>query len=113
MQGEFKPENLTVSGPMVEAYEVVTLKAGEKVARGEVLAKTTEGYKAWTNGSDATRIASEDADATAGAVNVSVFKGGNFNVNGLTLPDGTEASAISDTLWVNNMHVATNISGGL
>jgi len=110
---EFIPENLTVSGPMIEAYEVVTLKAGEKVVRGEVLAKDGDNYVAWSDGEDAWRVASEDADATDGAVKLSVFKGGNFNFNGLTLPEGTEAKAISDTLWVNNMHVATNISGGL
>lgn len=113
MQGEFKPENLTVSGPMIEALEAAILKAGEKVVRGEVLSKVGAEYKKWVTDEDAVRVASEDADATTGAVNFSIFKGGNFNFNGLTLPDATEASEISDTLWINNMHVETNISGGL
>ncbi len=113
MNREFKPENLTVSGPMVEVHEVVTLKEGEKVVRGEVLAKDGNEYVAWSNGAEAVRIANEDADATAGAIKVSVFKGGNFNFYGLTLPDGTTAEAISDTLWTNNIHVETNISRGV
>ena len=112
MGAEYIPDNLTVAGPTVEAYEVVTLKAGEKVVRGEVLAKDGAEYVAWTTGAEAVRVASEDADATASPLKTSVFKGGNFNFNRLTLPDGTEASAISDTLWMNNMHVETNISGG-
>lgn len=116
MVEEFIPENLTVSGPMIEAYEIVTLKAGEKVKRGEILAKSGTEYVTWVTGDEnlwAKRIASEDADATTGALSLSVFKGGNFNFNGLTMPDGVEASAISDTLWINNIHIETNISGGI
>jgi len=112
MNGEFKPENLTVSGPTVEATETVTLKAGQKVVRGEVLAKDGTEYVAWAVGADAVRVAHEKVDATAAALPLSVFKGGNFNFNGLTLPAGTVATAISDTLWVNNIHVETNISKG-
>lgn len=112
MNREFKSENLTVSGPMTEAVEVVTLKAGEKVVRGELLAKDGAEYKSWTKGDDASRIASEDADAADGDINISVFKGGNFNVNGLTVPDDTTVADYSDELWLNNIHVETNISRG-
>ena len=112
MKREFEPENLTVSGPMTEAVEVVMLKAGEKVVRGELLAKDGAEYKSWTKGDDAARVASEDADATAGAVKISVFKGGNFNVNGLTVPEAATVDDYSDNLWLNNIHIETNISGG-
>ena len=61
---------------------------------------------------DAARVASEDADATAGAVKISVFKGGNFNANGLTVPDDATVDDYSDNLWLNNIHIETNISGG-
>jgi len=113
MKGEFIPENLTVGGPMVEAVEMVMLKKGESVTRGQVLAKDGSEYVAWSDGTDAVRIAHEDADATDEAVGLSVFKGGNFNFNALILPDDTKPMVISDTLWVNNIHVATNISGGV
>jgi len=109
---KFIPENYTVDGPMVEAFEVVTLKAGQSVVKGEVLAKDGAEYVAWADGADAVRVASEDADATDEATTLSVWKGGNMNFKRLTLPDNTEATAISDTLWVNNIHIETNISGG-
>lgn len=112
MSREFKPENLTVSGPMVEVLEIVTLKAGEKIVRGEVLAKDGAEYKAWTIADDACRVASEDADSTTGALEFSVFKGGNFNVNGLTVPDTAIVADYSDELWLNNIHIETNISRG-
>lgn len=112
MTKEFIPENLTVSGPMVEALEIVILKAGEKVKRGEVLAKDGAEYKAWTTEDDACRIASEDADAVDASLSISVFKGGNFNVNGLTVPDTATVADYSDELWLNNIHIETNISGG-
>jgi hypothetical protein len=112
MNGSFIPENLTVAGPMVEVNEIVTLAEGQKVVRGEVLSTDGTTYSSWSDGDDAVRIAEEDADATGGVIEVSVFKGGNFNFNGLTLPDGTTAKKIRDSLWVNNIHIATNISGG-
>lgn len=88
--GEFKPEILIASTVHPAELCLVTLVAGSKHTRGEVIGVNDDGECdiLGNEGFTAAYILAEDADATAGKIKAEAYRCGSFVRNVLTVKDG-------------------------
>lgn len=88
--GEFKPEILFAGTVHPAELCHVTLVAGSKHRRGEILGVNDDGECdiLGTEGFTAAYILAEDTDATAGKVTAEAYRCGPFVRNVLTVKDG-------------------------
>lgn len=109
--GTYKPENLFSGTTHPVDVCQITIVAGGKHVRSEILGVNNEGEcnTLGETGFTAAYVLAEDADATKGKVVATAYRSGGFIRNALTVKDGytisaTDESTLRDAgIYLDNM----------